>query len=98
MFGVNLGGEVRICVTSEATDDGDHAVITIEDHGIGIPGDDLPRIFNMFHRASNAQSRVRGTGLGLASVRSIVEQHGGHVDVASTEGVGSTFTVRLPTR
>jgi two-component system, OmpR family, sensor histidine kinase BaeS len=72
------------------------AVITVQDQGIGIPEVDLPHIFERFWRGGNAVRHFRGTGLGLASVRAIVEEHGGTVAVESQEGRGSTFTIRLP--
>jgi signal transduction histidine kinase len=90
------GGEVRVSITSEQAGQSATAVISIADQGVGIPREDLPHIFDMFHRASNVRSRFRGTGLGLPSVRSIIEQHGGRVDVSSTLGSGSTFVIRLP--
>jgi signal transduction histidine kinase len=71
-------------------------VIAVSDSGIGIPAADLPRIFERFHRAANAAGQIHGTGLGLASVQRIVEQHGGSIMVRSVEGEGSTFTLRLP--
>ncbi len=72
------------------------ALLMVHDHGIGVPKADLPRIFGRFYRASNAAGRLPGTGIGLAGVRQIVEQHGGTIGVRSEEGQGSTFTVRLP--
>lgn len=69
-------------------------VVSVTDHGIGIPGDDLPHIFERFHRAANARA-VAGSGIGLHLVRQIVEMHGGTIGVASAVGRGSTFTVRL---
>jgi signal transduction histidine kinase len=86
------GGEIAVAV---ARDDRG-AVLTVRDRGIGIPTDDLPHIFNPFRRGSNASGRITGTGLGLWGARRIVEQHGGAIEVASAEGSGSTFTVRLP--
>jgi signal transduction histidine kinase len=74
------------------------AVVTVQDDGIGIPAADLPRIFEPYFRGGNATDRVPGTGLGLVGVRRTVEAHGGTVAVASREGHGSTFTVRLPPR
>jgi signal transduction histidine kinase len=71
-------------------------VITVRDNGVGIPAADLPHIFEPFYRASNVARRFEGAGLGLASVRHTVEQHGGSISVASREGRGTTFTVRLP--
>ena len=61
-----------------------------------MPKDDLPHVFERFHRAENALLQAGGTGLGLAGVRSIVEQHGGNVAVQSQEGVGTTVRIRLP--
>ena len=74
------------------------AVVTVEDHGIGIPAADVPHIFDRFHRASNVTEEIVGTGIGLASAKQIVEQHGGTIAVESREGVGSKFTLRLPRR
>jgi signal transduction histidine kinase len=71
------------------------AVLSVEDNGVGIPAADLPHIFERFWRGSNVGGTV-GAGIGLAGARQIVEQHGGTIAVASTEGKGSTVTVRLP--
>ncbi len=86
------GGEVRVHVWRE----NGHANLTVSEDGIGIPPADLPKLFEPFYRASNAVGQKPGTGLGLAGARHIVEQHGGRIEVESTEGVGSTFRVRLP--
>jgi two-component system sensor histidine kinase SenX3 len=73
--------------------------IVVTDQGIGIAADDLDRIFERFYRADAARSRATGgTGLGLAIVKHVATNHGGGVDVVSTPGVGSTFTLRLPQR
>jgi two-component system sensor histidine kinase SenX3 len=73
--------------------------IAVTDQGIGIEPKDLDRIFERFYRTDKARSRdTGGTGLGLAIVRHIAVNHGGRVDVTSTVGVGSTFTLRLPAR
>jgi signal transduction histidine kinase len=85
------GGDIEVRVTRE----GDAAVIAVRDHGLGIPAADLPHIFAPFQRGSNV-GRIEGTGMGLAGARHIVEAHGGVLTVESAEGVGSTFTVRLP--
>ncbi len=78
---------------------GDNISIRVADTGIGIPQTDIPKIFNEFYRADNARRfSEEGTGLGLAIVRSIVEMQGGHIDVESTVGAGTTFTVLLPAR
>jgi signal transduction histidine kinase len=63
---------------------------------VGIPNADLPYLFEPFRRGSNVQKHTSGTGLGLVSVRYIVEQHGGTIVVNSEEGKGSTFTIWLP--
>jgi two-component system, OmpR family, sensor histidine kinase SenX3 len=80
--------------------DGDTAVyIAVRDEGIGIEPRDLDRIFERFYRADRARSRsTGGTGLGLAIVKHIATNHGGRVEVTSTVGEGSTFTLRLPAR
>jgi PAS domain S-box-containing protein len=72
------------------------AVVTVHDCGLGIPPVDMPHLFEQFHRASNVIGRIAGTGIGLAAARHIVEQHGGTIGVETCEGIGSTFTVRLP--
>jgi len=70
---------------------------SVTDYGIGIPQDELPRLFERFHRARNVSSRYYGgLGLGLYIARAIVEAHGGKMSVASEEGKGSTFTMSLP--
>ena len=73
--------------------------IDVTDQGIGIAPHDVDRIFERFYRADQARSRsTGGTGLGLAIVKHIATNHGGRVDVTSTVGGGSTFTLRLPAR
>jgi len=73
----------------------ERAVIEIEDHGIGIPEKDQPRLFESFQRASNVENR-QGTGLGLAIVKKCVELHGGEIGMSSVVGAGTKFTVVLP--
>lgn len=86
-------GEVR--VEAEATDG--TAQITISDTGIGIPSEDLPRIFERFYRVDKARSReMGGTGLGLSIVKHVIEQMGGNVTVTSQVGQGSRFTLTVP--
>ena len=75
--------------------DAQDVVITIRDHGIGIPARDLPRIFELFERVAPG-SQGEGFGIGLWITKRIVEAHGGTVEAASEPGIGSTFTVRLP--
>ena len=89
-------GEITVTVTREGDADAGWAVVTVEDQGLGIPRADLPHIFDRFYRAANVTTQVSGTGLGLTGARQIVEQHGGTIGVASREGEGSTFTIRLP--
>jgi two-component system sensor histidine kinase SenX3 len=80
-----------------STRDGDAVTIDVEDRGIGIPSKDLDRVFERFYRVDAARSRATGgTGLGLSIVRHVAANHGGSVTVQSAEGVGSTFTLRLP--
>jgi signal transduction histidine kinase len=83
------GGEVRINTRSE----NGSAIVTVSDNGPGIAAEHLPRIFDRFYRTSS-QGR---TGLGLAITKSIVEAHGGTIEVTSEPGKGSAFEVRLPT-
>ena len=90
------GGEVVLRIRREDRADGAWAVLLVDDRGVGIPAADLPRVFDRFHRGANAAGAFAGTGIGLAGAKQIVEQHGGAVTVQSAEGVGSTFTVRLP--
>jgi signal transduction histidine kinase len=75
----------------------DHVVLSVRDHGMGIDGQDLERIFDPYYRArfSDTQTR-RGAGLGLTLVRQIVESHGGRVEVESKPGAGSTFRLLFP--
>lgn len=72
-------------------------VVRVSDTGCGMPPDDLPKLFQEFYRANDPiNQQVRGTGLGLALVKRIVEAHQGHITVQSTLGKGTTFTVQLP--
>jgi signal transduction histidine kinase len=72
----------------------DHAVMTIQDHGAGIPEDKKVHVFEKFFRAENTPQT--GTGLGLYSTKHLIEQHGGTIAIESTEHVGTTVTVTLP--
>ncbi|HMQ30822.1 MAG TPA: PAS domain-containing protein [Chloroflexaceae bacterium] len=87
------GGAVAVALAADAA-----AVrVTISDHGIGIPRQDVPRIFERFYRAGNVSAdTLTGVGIGLYVVREIVALHGGTIAVASEEGVGSSFTITLP--
>jgi signal transduction histidine kinase len=85
----------RIAIAAERTDG--QVRVEVRDTGPGIPADQLPHIWERFHRADTARSRQDGgTGLGLAIVRSIVEAHGGSVSAESVLGEGATFTFTLP--
>ena len=90
------GGCVAVSVGRAERDDGTWAVLTVRDQGVGIPAADLPHVFEHYRRGSNVGTRTRGTGIGLAGARRIVEQHGGRITVESEEGRGSAFTVELP--
>jgi PAS domain S-box-containing protein len=75
----------------------DHIEIAVADTGIGIPADQLERIFDRFHRVENASGRSQeGTGIGLAMVRELVRLHCGTIDASSSPGVGSVFTIKIP--
>jgi len=84
----------RVAVTAEA--DGDAVRLAVADGGIGIAPDDLPHIFDAFYTAQPGAAGERGSGLGLAVTRRIVEAHGGAIAVQSTPGTGSTFVITLP--
>ncbi|MBC7604417.1 MAG: HAMP domain-containing histidine kinase, partial [Ramlibacter sp.] len=84
------GGQVKFDVRLQGT----QMVFEVADQGIGIPADELPHLFESFHRASNVGA-IQGTGLGLAIVKNAVEMHGGTITVASVAGKGTLFTVRL---
>ncbi|MBC8076660.1 MAG: GAF domain-containing sensor histidine kinase, partial [Chloroflexales bacterium] len=87
------GGVVRVHISQQ----GEEAVVAVSDDGVGIPAAALPHLFERFYRAANSdQHQISGIGIGLYVVQEIVTLHGGTVDVASQEDVGSTFTVRLP--
>lgn len=83
----------RIAVTGQH--DGQTLVIRVADTGTGISPEDLPHIFDRYYKSNRGGRRAGGTGLGLAIAKHIVEAHGGRISVASEEGKGSTFTVRL---
>jgi signal transduction histidine kinase len=72
------------------------AVLSVRDNGVGIPAEDLPRVFEPFYRASNVVDRVPGSGIGLATARQIIEQHGGSLSIDSRLGEGTSATVSLP--
>ena len=85
------------CVTVTLCVEEEWARLAVRDTGMGIPAKDLPKLFQEFFRASNArQSKIGGSGVGLAGVKSLVERFGGQLALESQENVGSTFTLRLP--
>jgi two-component system, OmpR family, phosphate regulon sensor histidine kinase PhoR len=87
------GGRIAVAAAASGT----HVVIEVADNGIGIPADDLPRIFERFYRVDRSRSReMGGTGLGLSIVKHIAQIHGGSVEVSSTVGQGSVFRLKLP--
>lgn len=87
------GGPIRLLLDIHSA----NARLRVEDRGLGIPSEALDQIFGRFYRAQNTASyQVSGIGVGLYVVKQIVELHGGHVEVESVEGEGSTFTVLLP--
>jgi signal transduction histidine kinase len=89
------GGVVVVHAMTERIEGKVWGLISVEDHGMGIPKDELGLIFDRFHRAANAAG-VPGSGLGLSASRQVVEQHGGSISVQSEVGRGSTFVMRLP--
>ncbi len=91
------GGDILVSVRCEQRGaDGDWALLRVQDHGVGIPADQLPRVFDRFFRGRNVVGRIYGTGIGLAGVRQIVEQHAGSIALDSAEGRGTTVTIELP--
>ena len=85
----------KITVSMKTTDD--QMILSISDQGLGIPKQDLPRIFDRFYRVDRARSRAQGgTGLGLAIAKEIIKQHNGFIWAKSEYGKGSTFTIVLP--
>ncbi|WP_433286120.1 SpoIIE family protein phosphatase [Micromonospora sp. CA-244673] len=86
-------GEIRVRVAARA----DAAVLEVTDTGVGIAPEELPQVFERFHRVSGARARTHeGTGIGLALVRELVEMHGGTVEAHSVVDQGTTFTVTVP--
>ncbi len=86
-------GSISVRVRAEAGD----AVVTVADTGIGVAAEEMPRLFERFHRIESAHARSNeGSGIGLALVQELVNLHGGSINADSAEGVGTTFTIRLP--
>jgi signal transduction histidine kinase/DNA-binding response OmpR family regulator len=92
-FKFTLEGRIAVTLARESG----HVVLKVSDTGIGIPAAELPQLFERFHRIEGTRGRsIEGSGIGLALVRELVSLHGGELGVESTEGRGTTFTVRLP--
>ncbi|HVB25256.1 MAG TPA: ATP-binding protein [Ktedonobacteraceae bacterium] len=95
------GGTIEVglrynSVEPNQSDAANECLIWVKDAGIGIPAADLPLIFKRFHRSSHVDSSISGLGIGLYLVKELITRHGGHVWAESTEGIGSTFYVKLP--
>jgi signal transduction histidine kinase len=90
------GGDIALTLSQEDDESGSWALLTVTDQGVGISARDLPHVFERFYRGKDTTTWITGTGIGLASVRQIVEQHGGSVRVESQVGKGSAFMVCLP--
>ena len=87
----------KIVVSVHASGDGRAAVVEVADTGIGIGAEEIPRLFERFHRVEGAEGRsFEGSGIGLALVQELVKLHGGQISAASTPGQGTRFTVHLP--
>ena len=87
----NANGQIELSANRE----NNQVIYTVKDDGVGIPGDMLPAVFEPFEGRGGG-GRRRGAGLGLSIVKSLVELHGGTVDVESTEGAGTQVMIRLP--
>jgi PAS domain S-box-containing protein len=92
-FKFTIAGKVRIELHAR----GAMAVLAVSDTGVGIPQEELPRLFERFHRVKSTRGRTHeGTGIGLALVQELVKLQGGEISATSTQGQGSTFTVEIP--
>ncbi|WP_437736807.1 ATP-binding protein [Sorangium sp. So ce1335] len=92
-FKFTIEGQIAVSLRAH----GDRVELSVRDTGAGIPADELPRIFERFHRVQGARGRsIEGTGIGLALVQELVKVHGGSLRAASEPGQGSTFTVSIP--
>jgi len=86
------GGDVLVSVAQQ----GEEAVVSVQDSGIGIPSSDLPHLFEPFRRTGVSRETAPGVGLGLSVAQRIIEAHGGGIEVQSTIGAGSIFRIHLP--
>jgi PAS domain S-box-containing protein len=92
-FKFTFDGAIRVSLAQDAG----HAVLRVADTGTGIAETEMPRLFERFHRIANARARSNeGSGIGLAMVRQLVTMHSGTITAQSSQGVGTTFTVRIP--
>ncbi len=86
-------GQIAVSLRADAT----HAELVVRDTGVGIPADQIANLFERFHRVPHTRSRTHeGSGIGLALVQELVRLHGGTIEVASKEALGTAFTVRIP--
>ena len=83
-------------MTVDANRDGEDVIFEVADNGIGIATDDQAHVFEKFFRGRDPEGRAVGVGLGLSLVKSVIELHGGDIDVESLEGRGTTVICRLP--
>ena len=88
----NRGNVIHIEISSDER----FVILKVRDHGIGIPNDDLPVVWNRFFRGNQALRQTQGIGLGLSFVKAMPEAHGGQVQLSSTEGVGTEVGISLP--
>ncbi|HZT06478.1 MAG TPA: ATP-binding protein [Chloroflexota bacterium] len=90
------GGRIELGVAVTTVGDDEWAELRVRDHGLGIPADEIPRIFERFYRGSNVHGHIEGAGIGLSGAQQIIDQHGGFITVESAEGKGTMFVVQLP--
>lgn len=89
----NPGGEIILSVDNNES----FVKIMVQDNGIGIPGEAVPRVFDRFYRTDESRSRTSGgTGLGLSIAKWIAERHGGYMEVLSRQNIGTRVTIALP--
>jgi two-component system phosphate regulon sensor histidine kinase PhoR len=90
-------GLIKLIVRAGSGNESGHIIVEVIDNGIGIPADEVPRIFERFYRVDRSRSRdMGGTGLGLSIVKHIVQAHGGTIEVKTEPGKGSTFRLKFP--